>query len=347
MRKKAGIRLSFGLLLAGLIIISYTITSACQYDMCLSSGYGELSENSLSITREIHQYSYAAQAGDRIIIRINRTSGTLEPRLALYSPDGSLVRETGTGAAWAQLLDIYMEHSGTYRFLCMDGSGPGRGDYAVSLQSTNRPANVETITFDDVVRDTISMYSQMKAYRFLADAGEAIMVQAISIEGGLDPRIELFDPNGARIGSAVDNYEAVLIVQSLSTSGYQTVLMSDDRAGELGSYFLLLHRLPLDADENPDALPGEFSLKQNYPNPFNPSTSIQFSIPKSSFVKIDIFNVLGEKVKNLSASNYSAGSHTVVWDSKDENGAEVASGIYYYMIKAGDFIESKKMVLLK
>lgn len=320
---------------------------ACQFDLCSSASYGDLKENVITLTREIHQYSFSAQEGDRVIIRLNRTSGTLEPHLELYDPSGALVAQAGIGTSWAQLVDIYMPFTGSYNFRCMDGSGPGRGDYAVSLQATNRPGNATTISFDDVIRDSIEMYSEMHAYRFLADAGESVMIQAIAIDGGLDPRIELFDPLGVRLGSAQDASEAVLIRNSLSGSGYHTILISDDRASETGSYFLVIHRLPTDADNEPDALPAAYELEQNYPNPFNPTTSIDFTLARSSHVDIEVFNIVGERVNRLLSKTMPAGNHTVTWNGRDESGEEVASGIYYYAIRTPDFIDSKKMVLLK
>lgn len=90
-----------------------------------------------------------------------------------------------------------------------------------------------------------------------------------------------------------------------------------------------------------------YQLHQNYPNPFNPSTLITFEIPKNEFVQLDIFNNIGQKVRTLVNRNYSAGAHEVVWDGRNNNGLEVPAGIYYYRIKAGDFQQSQKMLLIK
>lgn len=95
-------------------------------------------------------------------------------------------------------------------------------------------------------------------------------------------------------------------------------------------------------------IPTEFSLGQNYPNPFNPSTSIQFGLPKESPVTLEIYNILGVKVRTLlkgQAAN--AGRYTIVWDGKDEGGMMAPSGIYLYRISAADFHSSKKMTLMK
>lgn len=95
------------------------------------------------------------------------------------------------------------------------------------------------------------------------------------------------------------------------------------------------------------SLPQTFSLSQNYPNPFNPTTIIEYALPKDTRVKITIYNILGQKVKTLVDEFQSAGHKRIVWDSKNDKGHEVASGIYFYKIKAGEFTDSKKMVILK
>jgi hypothetical protein len=99
----------------------------------------------------------------------------------------------------------------------------------------------------------------------------------------------------------------------------------------------------VDVEARPDgALPKDFGLKQNYPNPFNPLTTIQFSVPNSSVVSLRVYNLLGIEVTSLINERVSAGPHLVDWNARG-----VASGIYFYRLKAGDFVETKKMILLK
>jgi len=95
------------------------------------------------------------------------------------------------------------------------------------------------------------------------------------------------------------------------------------------------------------SIPQTFSLAQNYPNPFNARTVIKYSLPKDSKVEIAIYNILGRKVKTLVNEHQQAGYKTVVWDGKNQKGNEVASGVYFYRITADDFVQSKKMLLLK
>jgi hypothetical protein len=100
-------------------------------------------------------------------------------------------------------------------------------------------------------------------------------------------------------------------------------------------------------DESHVQLPTEFDLRQNYPNPFNPQTMIEYALPKSAHVTIEIYNLLGQKVNVLVDEDQRAGRYQVDWDGKDKDGGELASGIYFYRIQAGDFVKCKKMIMLK
>ncbi len=93
--------------------------------------------------------------------------------------------------------------------------------------------------------------------------------------------------------------------------------------------------------------PVSFALNGNHPNPFNPETSISFSVPTDSEVKIDIYNIKGEKVRTLTNELYKTGTHSVVWNGRTDNGNSVASGVYFYRMDAGSYSAVRKMALLK
>jgi hypothetical protein len=94
-------------------------------------------------------------------------------------------------------------------------------------------------------------------------------------------------------------------------------------------------------------LPTSYALSQNYPNPFNNRTQLDFSLPKSSRVRITIMNVLGQPVRTLAYTDFQAGTHRVVWDGKNDYGQDVAGGIYLIQMKAGSFNQAKEMLFLK
>jgi len=94
-------------------------------------------------------------------------------------------------------------------------------------------------------------------------------------------------------------------------------------------------------------LPQEFSLSQNYPNPFNPTTVIKYALPENQYVSLNVYNLLGQVVTTLVDGQKDAGYYQVLWNGKNCSGQEVASGVYFYRIKAGSFVKVKKLVLLR
>ena len=99
---------------------------------------------------------------------------------------------------------------------------------------------------------------------------------------------------------------------------------------------------------NPDnGLPAEFALLQNYPNPFNPITSFRYELPEQSHVTIVIYDMLGREVRTLVNTTQDAGFKLVIWNATNDYGKPVSAGVYLYQIQAGEFVQTKKMVLLK
>jgi hypothetical protein len=96
-----------------------------------------------------------------------------------------------------------------------------------------------------------------------------------------------------------------------------------------------------------EKMPRSFALEQNYPNPFNPETILRYHLPQDGHVEIAIFNLLGQKVRVLVDEVKRAGSHDIPWDGTDEYGRQVASNVYFCRLKTGEFVQIKKMVLMK
>jgi hypothetical protein len=101
------------------------------------------------------------------------------------------------------------------------------------------------------------------------------------------------------------------------------------------------------AGNNPSIVPDRYSLSQNFPNPFNPSTGISFALKADAKVTLTVFNVLGQQVRTLVDEYMPAGNHTITWDGRVADGTTAASGIYFYRIQANDFVDTRKMTLLK
>ena len=99
--------------------------------------------------------------------------------------------------------------------------------------------------------------------------------------------------------------------------------------------------------DTPEGVPGSFALHQNHPNPFNPITNIRFDIPEISFARMDIYNILGQRVRTLFHDAVAPGYHSVQWNGKNDAGESLPSGMYMYKLHAGTYVAMEKLVLLK
>ena len=141
-------------------------------------------------------------------------------------------------------------------------------------------------------------------------------------------------------GVAGDHFGVVSI-----SGGYVVVgaYFDDDNGTDAGSAYLYTgFATPVGVESEIAGLPAEFALSQNYPNPFNPETVIEFALPRSGDVSLVVYNLRGEEVALLLSGTMPAGNHRVSWDASN-----VSSGIYFYRLQAGDFVQTKKMMLLK
>lgn len=147
--------------------------------------------------------------------------------------------------------------------------------------------------------------------------------------------IELVFPDGSVLTTPL-NFDGKDIAKLSATDGMAKELL-DEAFRQMG-----LEKSP--------SLPKAFSLSQNRPNPFNPSTTISYSIPDNSpeiIVKMSVYNIRGQLVRTLVDDSQGPGSFTVNWDGTDNTGRKISSGVYFYRLVAGDFISTRKMVVLK
>ncbi|MBD3258923.1 T9SS type A sorting domain-containing protein, partial [candidate division GN15 bacterium] len=174
-------------------------------------------------------------------------------------------------------------------------------------------------------------------------------VSVDSIPEGFDSRAQYH---------SADDVSQVILYSMESNRWLETgVIMTVTGATELLAVDAATYRgWPMDAtvggmtdvdDELQIELPTDFALDQNYPNPFNPSTTIDFALPTAAEARVWIYNTLGQRVTTLVDESLPAGYHEIEWDGTDMSGNPVASGIYFYRLEAGDFVQSRKMMLLK
>lgn len=205
-------------------------------------------------------------------------------------------------------------------------------DAGISWETDTRLTNNVAISYNPSVSVSASL---VHVVWYDAREGNQEIYYKRSINGGI---------NWEADSRLTTNGPGISYLPSVTVSGSTVcVLWTDDRDGNYEIYY---KRDPtgniLGITNIGSEIPKEFSLGQNYPNPFNPKTKIHFALPKSSFAKIVVYDILGREVETLVNEQLNAGTYEADWSA-----AQFASGVYYYKLVAGDFVETKKMVLIK
>lgn len=145
-------------------------------------------------------------------------------------------------------------------------------------------------------------------------------------------------------GETVAYGDSFLFVADSQYGGYDTIqaAVTDYIDTTTQDWLLFVGQAGVTSGEREKNLPGEFALRDNYPNPFNASTIISYELPRDCHVRLEIFDMLGRKAATLVNGREKGGYKAVIWNAK-----EVASGYYFCRLSAGDFSDTKKMVLLK
>ncbi len=146
-------------------------------------------------------------------------------------------------------------------------------------------------------------------------------------------------------GTSVQAMGSELANLSVTLPGYGSAIFTISTQEEM----VELPALPplVSVSDEKDVSPDNYFLDQNYPNPFNPTTTIRYQLPEASFVTLSIYNLLGEKVATLVSKEQANGFYEVNWNGRNDFGEKLSSGIYFYRIDAGDFRQTKKMLMLK
>lgn len=220
----------------------------------------------------------------------------------------------------------------TLRLIVSDGFSSDAGDLYLVIESVN---DIPLISLPGSITFRTDSSASMPLWDFISDV-ETPDSQLV---------LQFFPGND----SLLYNYESATGMITFSAQSgfwgdvYINVTVTDDSGATAEDSLLVqITNIIDDISELSNLIPKTYKMFQNYPNPFNPTTKVNFDIPKSGNVSIVIFNVLGQKVATLLNKKIEAGSHFVEFD-----GRKLSSGIYYYQIKAGDFKQVKRMILLK
>lgn len=205
-------------------------------------------------------------------------------------------------------------------------------------------ALVASLTINPLTGDLWAAASNTKVYILNKNTAEATLVgdtgfpKTIAIE--FDQEGKLFGISGFASNKASD------LIKINTETGEGKLIGSTGM--KLVTGMVISGNVIVGVDEFTTSItPDIYKLHQNYPNPFNPATNIQYDIPEASFVSLKIYNMLGQEVRTLVNNFSDAGFKTAIWDGRDNAGKYVSSGIYIYSLKASDFTQSIKMLLLR
>jgi hypothetical protein len=274
--------------------------------------------------------------------------------LDVSNPDSAFV----VGACNIPSFSTGLFVSGSNLYQSFDHPGGGGGGFSIiSVEDPTYPevfARYDSLIFPQAV-------SVSGNYAYIADWSSGLRI--FNIADPYSPILtSTFDTPGlakgifvsgtyAYVANADSGVQIIVIsdpVNPMSVGSYDTpgksrnVYVSGDHVYVADISSLQILRFTQTGIEEGDRLPTNFLLSQNYPNPFNAQTTIQYSLPKQSMVSIDIFDILGRRIQTLAEGMKPAGDHQAIWDASGQS-----SGAYFYIIKAGDKVETKKMVLMK
>lgn len=170
----------------------------------------------------------------------------------------------------------------------------------------------------------------------------ALFVDSLATTDGT-PVFDMTVPTGYSAIQYDGNYK--LVFSTLDFGGLVDGTFPNTKAEFMRRVLGFLYA-PLSIDDQ-GLVPMTFAVSQNFPNPFNPTTTISYQVPRSVNVTLQVYNVLGQRVKTLVNNRMDAGFYKAVWDGTNDYGAKVASGIYIYRLRAGDFVQVKKMIMMK
>ena len=236
-----------------------------------------------------------------------------------------------------------------------DSSGVDQFNYVISDGSGGLDTATVTVVINPVndaptltnLPDSLSFFANdsvsLDVFSAVADVETADSLLTFAFTASPDTLLFDFDQSGGLLSVSAKNPATMLVVETIIT-------VSDPQGASASDTVQITVKTPVGIGDVANGIPTRFELQQNYPNPFNPVTTIRFGLPQNADVRIDIFNLLGQRVATILDAHKPAGIHEIQFD-----GQKLASGIYYYHLQASSpgqsgkniFNDVKRMVLLK
>ncbi|MDY0020655.1 MAG: PPC domain-containing protein [Anaerolineae bacterium] len=224
-----------------------TAAAAAQIAICPASiGFGETIQCAIDAPGEVDTYTFTAGPGDRVLVKMSKSSGELMPRIEVYEPGGDKVCEAGTVLS-TEIANCTLGAGGTYTIRAFGEYDKTKtGGYNLYLQRLNNPGNVLPIAFGQTLPGSILMPAQMDTYTFTAAPGDRVLLRMGKSSGSLFPRIRVYDAGGDKVCEDGTYYLPTAEVEgcALASGGTYMVLLSDDYGGtKMGDYYLHVQRL--------------------------------------------------------------------------------------------------------
>jgi hypothetical protein len=263
---------------------------------------------------------------------------------------------SGIDDDWNQVSYMVQSGTNTYRWEYSKDGSVSEGMDGVWIDEVVFPADAvatgtPTILIDQVALDfgNVEVGLEASLPLMISNVGDASMLGYIQV-----PQPYTLDANA---DGFVNNMDYILDVgESMELNiGYRPseegvfpaylIISSDDPDAPSTNVSLMGSATPVSNQDNVNPVITE--LRGNYPNPFNPTTTISFSLKEKAPVSIDIYNILGQKVRTLYSGELGSGIHNLTWQGIDDKGRAVASGVYFYKMKSTEYSSTKKMILMK
>ena len=205
---------------------------------------GSTRSASISAPAEMDTFTFSANAGDKVLVRMTKTSGTLYPSIRIYNPAGIKLC-TKTSSITAEIASCTLSITGKYTLLLSDGyNGKSKGNYNVFLQKLKKPVIPILIEFGNTLTGSIIKPAQMKTYTFSANAGDSVLLRVLRVSGNLEPAIRIYSPSGTKLCENSGYSMAEIENCALPSNGNYTVFVFDDYYGTYsGEYYIHLQRL--------------------------------------------------------------------------------------------------------
>jgi hypothetical protein len=333
--------------------VSYMNVSAGPYTDGSDANGGPINSNDVvtgttSGTGDIDGYTFNGTAGKRVVIGCVETGGaSYNTTMSLYPPGGGApLILTPSNRQEAQL-----NATGTWTILVEDYGDDTPGNYSLSLLNvTDGPYSSGSDTDGGSVttkgaafHGTIYAPGDMDGYTFYGVTGQTANITAVVNSGAMDTYITLYPPNG---GNAVTATSGDNIAPVLTQDGYYTIVIEDNAQDQTGSYTLTVSNSGgvTAVGATP---PAELALHGGVPSPFSQSTRIDYDLPASDHVRLDVYDVSGARIRTLVDQARGAGHFAATWDGRDDAGRRVASGVYYLRMETHAKAQNQKVVLVR